>query len=388
MKKVILLLLLSTLCFTSCISRKSSVDIDGQFFGQADKQILLEELSPSGSTIVDSTQTDKNGKFSFEIKSPNTVPTFYNIHLSDSYVPVLVEPGEEVEISAVGNIFLNYTVQGSKGSALIREFNTMIRNKTLELDSILYLYEMSGDTIRTQELGLEYGGKYIELKRNAIQFIVANSNSLAALLPLYHPRADGQFMFDQPEDYIYFQMVSDSLSSKYPSSPYSISLKNDLQKVINSQQMDSVFQVGLETLSDFPDIVMKDATGKNQKLSDHKGKVVLLDFTASNPTELKVINRELVDTYEKYADKDLVVFQVSLDNNKAQWLRTVSDGRLPWISVCDFKGETSPAVQTYNVRKIPANFLIDSQGNIVGRNLYGVALEVTLDKLFTTATAN
>ena len=86
-------------------------------------------------------------------------------------------------------------------------------------------------------------------------------------------------------------------------------------------------------------------------------------------------------TNEKYAAQGFEVYQVSLDANKAQWIGSVAEQRLPWISVCDLRGGDSPAVKLYNVQKIPANFLIDREGNIVRRNVASTGIEGAVKEL-------
>ena len=66
---------------------------------------------------------------------------------------------------------------------------------------------------------------------------------------------------------------------------------------------------------------------------------------------------------------------MAIDTSKPLWISTVQEQQLPWISVSDLRGEASPAVGAYNVQALPANFLIDREGNIVAKNLYGNDLE-------------
>lgn len=374
---------LVALVATGCGS--SSVVIDGQFFGENDKTIYLEKLSPRGGSIVDSVKTDSKGKFTFKISDKLTVPTFYNLNLGNSYVPLLVEDGEDVEVSSMANIFYNYTVEGSKGSSLVKEFNMLVRNTSLKMDSLVNLYENTADFDRSQQIGREYEKTYIDFKRDAIVFITKNSNSLASLLPLYKPYTiDGQFLFDQPSDYLYFVMLSDSLSTRYPESEYVISLKNDIDmlqtKQENMQKVDSMINESYKNASGFADIVMTDAKGVKQKMSDNKGKIILLSFTASEPAQLKTLNNELKAIYNKYA-KDLAIYQVFLDTNKAQWLNTVSSQNLPWICVCDMRGAETVAVKQYNVKRVPTLILINKQGDIVNLDANTSNLNAEIAKL-------
>jgi hypothetical protein len=64
------------------------------------------------------------------------------------------------------------------------------------------------------------------------------------------------------------------------------------------------------------------------------------------------------------------------------WVSAVQEQRLPWVSVCDFKGEYSPLLHAYNIRKLPSNFLIDREGKIIGKDLYSNGLAKQLEKIF------
>jgi alkyl hydroperoxide reductase subunit AhpC len=77
----------------------------------------------------------------------------------------------------------------------------------------------------------------------------------------------------------------------------------------------------------------------------------------------------------------LGIYQVSLDTSKPLWVNAVQEQKLPWTTVCDFRGEATAAVRLYNVAAVPCNFIIDREGNIVAKNLYGDALTKKLGEL-------
>ncbi len=373
----------STLIFVSC-DKDTDVKVSGQFVGENERLILVEKLSPVGSMVVDSINTDEEGTFSFTIKNiDKDCPSFYNIRTSTSFLPLLVKAGESIKVSSVGNVYNNYVVEGSEGSEKIREFNTLLNKFTISMDSIMRIYDKTSDSSQLQMLGEEYGNLFIQRKRDAIRFISENANSLVSILPLYQPFSDGTFLFEDADDIFYFKIVSDSISKYYPSSPYAKSLRRDVERVMGVWSADSLINSSARQVVDFPEIEMKSSTGRIEKLSSYKGKVILLSFTASNPVEVKIINRELQELYNrKYKTNDnVVVFQVSLDTDKVQWLKSVNDQELKWISVCDFLGADSPSVGVWNVKKVPSSFLISPDGDIVGKNLSTLELESNIDQL-------
>ena len=86
--------------------------------------------------------------------------------------------------------------------------------------------------------------------------------------------------------------------------------------------------------------------------------------------------------YAEYADRGFEIYQIGVDVSKDIWINAVQEQQLPWISVCDFRGRNSPALGLYNVQKLPANFLIDREGIVVARDLYGTGLQRALEAQF------
>lgn len=380
MKKVALALM-AIAALTSC-DNKNKATINGQFFGAANRNIILEELSPSGGRIADSVRTNSDGKFSFKIDfSDKDNPTFYNVRLDNQFAPLLVEGGETVELSALGNIYINYTVSGSKGSELLNQFNRQTVGISLKLDSINQLYNLAATDERIAELGREYSREYVKLKQSTISFVMRNASSLVSIVPLYQPTYNGEMLFNDPMDIIYYRAIADSLGQKYPTSPYVNSLRNDIKRVDNVYTMDSIVNQSMLNTLEFPEITMRDATGTIQKLSSLKGKNILLSFTTSTDPKLKALNRELFEIYKNYQDIGLVIFEVSVETDKAAWLRNITDNKFPWIQVSDIQGVNSSALLSYNVKSIPTYFVIDSDGVLADVNIKHADLEKSLEKL-------
>ena len=90
---------------------------------------------------------------------------------------------------------------------------------------------------------------------------------------------------------------------------------------------------------------------------------------------------QLKSTYEKYRKKGFEVYAVSLDSNKIQWMNAIDFNEFNWINVCELSYPESRAASLYNVKAIPAGYLINREGDIVARDLYGRTLETWLDNL-------
>jgi len=132
-----------------------------------------------------------------------------------------------------------------------------------------------------------------------------------------------------------------------------------------------------------PDLAFPDPDGNVRKLSDLRGKVVLLDFWASWCRPCRGENPHVVAMYQKYHDKGFEVFSVSLDRDKESWKRAIAADGLVWPNhVSDLKYWSSEAARIYGVSSIPSTFLLDQDGRIIAKNLRGEALSKALQQIF------
>lgn len=131
-----------------------------------------------------------------------------------------------------------------------------------------------------------------------------------------------------------------------------------------------------------PELEFPDPTGKMRKLSDLRGKVVLIDFWASWCGPCRRENPNVTRIYSEYHDKGFEIFSVSLDSDAASWMRAIETDKLVWPNhVSDLKKWQSQAAAIYGVRSIPSTFLLDKEGRIVQRDLRGADLERAVKQL-------
>jgi peroxiredoxin len=130
-----------------------------------------------------------------------------------------------------------------------------------------------------------------------------------------------------------------------------------------------------------PDFTMNDTLGHPQKLSSYFGKVLLVDFWASWCGPCRRENPNIVSAYKQYGHKGFDIVGVSLDNNKARWIKAIGDDKLNWHQLSDLQRWNNAASKLYGIRSIPSNLLLDKYGVIIGKNLMGDDLTNKLREL-------
>ncbi|MFA6651157.1 MAG: TlpA disulfide reductase family protein [Bacteroidales bacterium] len=337
--------------------------------------LVLKRLDFTTETILDTIAVQEDGSFSYRFDVGNDMPGYYYLYAGNKRIAGLIfQNGREVnlEVTPDGKIL---KLEGSPESLLLQEVNDKLETTAAKFDSLYTLYENAPEK-EQETLSLELGRLFVKYKQETIRFLFEHPRAFVNTSVVFQSLPRQVYVFSDTRDAALLQRVYDSLSVNYPLSPYVNAVRDRYESMQKAMQMEEAFSNA--EIADFPNICLPGLDGKDVCLSSLKGKTIILSFWHSGNVDMRLDNRELQETYDRYASRGLEIYQVGLDTDKTAWATAVRDQSLPWISVCDGSGIYSPAVTTYNVVEMPTFFIIDRQGNILQRmsNVQEVIREV------------
>lgn len=375
MNRILLIAIAAVMAFTSCQSNK--VNISGRFVGLDANMVYLEQSTPLEQSVIDSVALNEEGEFELKIADVAETPSLYYIRYNNERLPLLLSGGDNVTVSSAGNLLRNYEVNGSLESELLQKFTRQYIEGAVAMNDIISKISSSEmDDDERKKMAQEYTRIKHETQRFQLGFIIENKANIAAVYALHQRLPNETNLFNGNSDIVYYRTVAEALEQSYPTTPYLAILRSQIARM--DAQINLLSQV---TESDFPDIEMPDMFGKKQKLSALSGKVILLHFWSAGLGNSNALNADLKEIYGKYHEQGFEIFQVAVDTSKSAWVNAIQEQQLPWVSVSDLLGDSSPSVGIYNVQKLPTSYLIDRKGNIVGKDLLDEELETQIKKL-------
>ena len=353
--------------FFSACNNSSDFIVKGVVAGADGQLMYLENVGISNVVTLDSIKLAPGGKFKFTEKRPE-YPDFYRLRLNNQLINFAVDSTETISFVAdAGTFATSYSVEGSENSKAIKAITLAQLDANQAISRLRKEYEdkMISDTTYRMKV-LAAADAYKEVAR---KYIYSAPMSTAAYFALFQ-QIDGLLFFDlyDRKDVKAYGAVATSYNHTYPESPRSKHLYNltlQSMKVLRAQRPVDYSNVETKEIS-FLDIELPDVRGEVVKLSTvAPGKVVLINFTAYQTEWSPALNMALGELYTKYNDQELEIYQVSLDSDFHFWRNGASN--LPWVTVHDPQSVYSQVAGLYNVKQLPALFILDRKGNLVKR---------------------
>lgn len=381
MKKIFLILLVLA-AFISACKKPNGFVISGKITNAEEKYLYLDELKVAASVPIDSVKIKKDG--SFEFKGKINYPNFFLLRLTDqNFLTLLVDTTEKITVYGdAANFSRDYIVEGSPGSLLVQELNNRLTVTKHKLDSIRSRLIV----FRTREgYGAEkvrWEQELIDIKKSQIQystdFVQKHPFSMASVLALYQKFDDSNYVV---QDLQSLKVAASALNSVFPKSEHVKALYANTMRLMADEKNSKLREFIKEHGTNSPDVNLPDYNGKDILLSSLRGKIVLIQFWSAKDRASRIQNEALTELYSKYKSRGFEIYQVSVDNDRSAWIDAIEQDGMNWINVGDMKGSVS-ALHNYNVQKIPSNYILDKEGNIVARDIQGPELDKLIGKLF------
>lgn len=346
-----------------------NVKISGSIFNTASKEIILSQsLDNNKFQDFATAKLDKEGKFEISVKVPQS--DYYVLRLEEGAVHLILRENSDIKVYGDGKQLGKFTnFVNSDESAALHTFSSASQEWIQSRNEAIQ--KIQANPALSEQINMEMQASLRDFQGVFQTFYSENQNSpaLIAALNVIDPNAD----FDT------FETIINSLNKNFGQSKKVQELVNAYKQLRVKKDADNMFAPG-KPAPDFEELMVDRET--TMKLSDLRGKVVLLDFWASWCGPCRKENPNVVAVYNKYKDKGFTVMNVSLDDNLDRWKQAIEQDGLIWPNhVSDLKKWSSKVGQLYQVRGIPFTVLIDQNGNIVQTNLRGAALEEVVSRL-------
>lgn len=383
MKKLLFIALIVSSIFIACEEQeRDTYLLKGTIEGLPNAKLNLEFLTFNGNTKIDTATTDASGKFSFEGKVEE--PGYYRI-MSGQKFWLLFLDNEKVTFKANANDpkLQEVSIEGYERGQKFQEAIEFVANQQSKVEEISNRFQQMQSSGASQEqlmqVQMEFQGLDQEIKKNLRAYIDEVEDPLISLYLL----SSFNLQDDSERDFVKSKMQA--ITAAAPNSVYVkeytdkiVQMENAIAEQKATEAASQRVDIGVQA----PEIIQKNPNGKDLKLSDLQGQVVLVDFWASWCKPCRIENPNLVKAYNKYKNQGFTIFSVSLDKDRNAWLQAIEQDNLTWeYHTSDLKFWQNAAAQLYGVNSIPAAFLIDREGKIVGKNLRGDALEAKIKEV-------
>lgn len=332
MKKLILFIFISL--FT-LVSFAQGYVIDGQIKGSKNGLATLRTYFRDGNEQLDSSRIEEDGKFYFRGQIKDPIPALLTINGKKTY-RLYLSPGDNVELVLAAQ---NEKKTKIKGSKLTDKWYSIVAPQKKE-DYDVHLSRLEN------------------------------------------------WVINNPSDIFSPDIIASYLAYKWNYSDLHRTLNTLKEEALNTYHYKHLrereaLMTQLKVGAKAPNFTSKTLENKTFRLTDEvrKHDYTLLNFWASWSRKSREENPELVKIYNKYNKKGFEIVGVSLDEDNALWKKAVKEDKLSWTQVCDFKKWESSSAQTYMIKEVPSNILIDREGKIIAFNLSTEELAMQLKEL-------
>lgn len=346
----------------SCARHPKGWGVEGEINGEGEFTLALEGFNNGIWYVVDSLRTE-DGKFKYDSDVPAPFPEIMRLGLGDRYIYFPVDSLDHISILADAADFSNdYRLDGSPQARTIKSLDSLINISVAERGTLLTLADRS--------------------LKNELFVRAFEDPSVMPLYYLINKSVGNNALFDISDsgDLRFFGAVAQRFMTDSPDDPRGQFLA-DVYKNARAAKSPNVMEIEVPEMS-IIDIARIDSRGVSHSLADmaSKGDVVLLSFTVYGSESSPAYNVLLNSLYEKYHSKGLQIYQVAFDDDESFWKENARN--IPWTAVWNSTTDGNVVLANYNVRRLPATFIIDRSGTVAARVDDPAGLEKEVARFF------
>ena len=345
--------------------------ISGKIEGAENQRIYVEAPSNRGMIQVADTLISSSGSFKLKGNIPDI--GYYLLRVGENQaniIPITLVPKDVLKINCtLDNFSTEPNTSGTEWTSALNDYLKLLKQFQIDKDVLeAKITEDTTDEINNQfliiksKLDSTIKTKMLNDPSNAFNIVISSS-----LLP------SSNFNNWDKDNLKIMKVIANAFELKYPRTSVSKSFRKQVD------ELESAYIIFLNSNNgtrEAPEISANNPDGKPIKLSDLRGKIVLIDFWASWCAPCRKENPTIVKLYEKYKDKDFTILSVSLDQDLINWRGAIKIDGLKWPNhVSDLKGWGSEVISSYNFDEIPHTVLVNKEGKIIGQDLRGIELE-------------
>ncbi|MBM3185754.1 MAG: TlpA family protein disulfide reductase, partial [Bacteroidetes bacterium] len=337
MKKVLIILAVSIFGVSAWTQSEIDVKISGTIFNSNVDTFKISQFFGSYFKDYVRIPVDKKGNFNFIGKLP--FEDFYFLRVGNNNVNLILRDKSDLKIYGDGSKIREFcNIIGSDESKAFFDFSLIADKWKMKSDSAMSVLQQ--DPSKEKAINEYMQGQFMNYQQEFQNFVNANQNSPALILALNS--------IDKEQNFKDYENLMLQVQKSFPNSP---TVKSYFQNYLAEKQKieDQLLLAPGKIAPDFEEQLANPIKNKKSlKLSDLKGKVVLIDFWASWCGPCRRENPNVVKTYEKYAKDGFTIMSVSLDNDKSKWIEAIQKDKLSWpYHVSDLGGWNSKVARLY-----------------------------------------
>lgn len=360
--------ILALTAFISCNKiEEGTYKVEANAVGIEDgkKVFVRKAISGKRPVIIDTLEV-LNEKFSLEGEIDQPRLHLLSLEGERSPMTVIIEEGK-IKVDFYKDSIPLSKVSGTTSNDDLYKYisnSSNLRKKIQSLREQQVAAKETGDAVTLTTLNETYAEVIEEVKSYDFSFVKENSNSYMAALLVEQMLGNNS---RTPEEIL---ELFNGLSDDIKGTDTGISL---------SKKLADVGKLSIGAIA--PDFTGPTPTGEIISLKESLGKLTILDFWAAWCKPCRAENPNVVALYNDFHDKGLNIVGVSLDRKSEDWKKAIEDDSLTWSHVSNLKFWQDPIAVMYNIRSIPATYLLDADGKIIAKNLRGEDLRVRVEEL-------